>query len=75
MRLSGTTFCLDAGTRQWSINIVFLFIINVPLEPGNGDELKIWHCQGNLPGQQWQYTSDNRIKLKNQGMTPSMAVI
>jgi len=40
-----------------------------PLDPANGVGLKIWTCISGLPAQSWVYTNDDRIALKNQGMS------
>jgi len=38
------------------------------VEPfSSGVGMKIWTCYDNLPAQSWNYTSDNRMKLANQG--------
>ncbi|KAH6892800.1 carbohydrate-binding module family 13 protein, partial [Coprinopsis sp. MPI-PUGE-AT-0042] len=35
--------------------------------PNDGTQLKIWNCYDGLPAQQWFYTDDKRVALKDSG--------
>ena len=61
---SVSTLAQVSPTPEYSIHIS-----ERPLGPANGVGIKIWTCFPNLPAQAWVYTDDNRIALKNQGMS------
>jgi hypothetical protein len=71
VRVAGTNFCLDAGTRIIIIFWLFrlLMHLNIPLriDPTSGVGMKIWQCFDGLPAQAWYYTNDNRIALTDRG--------
>ncbi|TFK65365.1 carbohydrate-binding module family 13 protein [Pluteus cervinus] len=43
------------------------FCLDAGSSPQNGVGLKVWQCYDNLPAQDWYWTDDNRIALKDQG--------
>ncbi|EDQ98210.1 carbohydrate-binding module family 13 protein, partial [Laccaria bicolor S238N-H82] len=49
VQLTGTNFCLDAGS---------------PNQFRNGDKLKIFRCIDSIQAQIWDYTNQNQIRLK-----------
>jgi len=74
VQLSGTGFCLDAGsgqsdfstsTREFFSPLIFVFTCSAP---ANNVGMKIWTCYDNLPAQAWYYTEDNRIAVTGQGV-------
>lgn len=72
VQLTGTNFCLDAGSSAYIVSgflypDIQLITYTFNAAPGNGVGLKIWQCYAGLAAQQWYLTDDNRIALENQG--------
>ncbi|TFK23370.1 hypothetical protein FA15DRAFT_745496 [Coprinopsis marcescibilis] len=43
------------------------FCLDAGATPGDGTTMKIWQCFDNVPAQNWFYTDDRRISLRDRG--------
>jgi hypothetical protein len=66
VRLAGTDYCLDAGSRRWLVTQQDLGFTVLSADPGDFVSMKIWKCY-DIPAQHWYFTEDNRIAVTDRG--------
>ena len=78
LQVSGTNYCLDAGSGEWLLRPTRAHPILTHSHSGpysSGTKMKIWQCYSGITAQTWFYTGDNRIALQNQGMFTSSYLV